>query len=122
MKLIMTLGLLAAINVNAGTIKEYDSDALDLLYTVFTYCPKEFAEAMDGANRIGKATFSSPRPASSFGPIKEIYTISTVGGGYAPFFESYEVATLTIEKESIPDESFPDIPTGWKTTCTVHRN
>lgn len=118
-KIILLIGLLVSTMGYASTEKNFDDDALELLTAVFNYCPVEFIQAMKGANRVGEAQYSSPR-SDPGGPFKQTYTIKTIGGGYAPPFENYDVATLTINRVTVVEEHHvPDQPTIWKTSCTL---
>ena len=98
---------------HASEAWEYDSKATHLLTTVFENCPIQFIQAMRGADRVGKASYSSDRTG-------QWVTLTTVGGGYAPTFESYEVATLKISKVREPENNHvPDMPDQFKVSCDL---
>lgn len=119
--LLVALSLFGSVAAHAADYVEYDWNAKDLLTTVFTSCPKEFAEAMEGANSVKKAEFELSLSAD--GTAARTYTITTSGGGFAPTFRSYDVATLEIKIESVPENfHIPNKPPEWKTTCTVTKH
>ena len=94
--------------------KDFDGDATQLLSAVFNNCPIQFIQAMKGANRVGKASYAADRN-------KEVYEITTVGGGYAPTFQTYPVAVLKIYREVVTETLVaPDKPTHWKVQCELN--
>jgi len=107
-------------NAQAGTEKEFDRNATELLSVVFNHCPIHFIQAMDGANRVGKAHWHSYSD-DEIGTTTEVYTIVTVAGGYAPSFKSFDVATLRITRKIVnkPSHGGVDRPSKWNTTCKL---
>ena len=113
-KIILVSSLLFAfLSANANETKQFDTDSLQLLTAVFNNCPVQFIQAMKGANRVGKASYSSDRQGES-------YSITTVGGGYAPSFQSHAVATLEIVRTVARDTTHvPNRPTQWTVSCQL---
>jgi len=101
-------------SANASETKQFDSNSLQLLNAVFANCPIQFVQAMKGANRVGKATYTSDRPG-------ETYIITTFAGGYAPSFDSYPVSTLKITRTVVRDGGpiAADRPTQWNVSCQL---
>ncbi len=94
-------------------VKQFDGNSLQLLNAVFNHCPIQFIQAMKGANRVGMARYTADRPG-------ETYEITTVGGGFSPSLESYNVATLKINRNVIPGRlDVPDKPTQWSVSCEL---
>ncbi len=103
----------------AETSYDYDAKSTELLSVVVNHCPIQFIQAMAGANRVGKAAFSE---STKEGVVSREYTIVTVAGGYAPSFQSYDVATLKIARQTVNRPSHgvaTDRPTQWNTTCKL---
>jgi len=92
---------------------EFDHKAIQLLNRVFNSCPVEFIQAMRGADSVGKASFSSDRTG-------EKISLTTVGGGFAPTFQFFDVSTLVITRTRIIEENPPpDAPAQFRVTCSL---
>lgn len=104
----------------SSTTFDYDQKTLELV-NVLSKCQTEYEEAMEGANRIGSASFSEPRPADSDFRVST-FTIVTVkgGGGFEP--QPEEVAKLKIKRTTDSRSQIPDRPAKVTYECEVTRD
>jgi hypothetical protein len=114
-KITLTFVLFVFANLgNASTIKDFDSDALQLL-TASSHCPAEFVEAMEGADRVGRAKYIDDRRRGR-------YTITTVRQEEGPNYETRDVATLKITRTRVRSKGkASNQRASWSIDCDIIR-
>lgn len=111
-QIVFATALIGSLSLSANETKTFNDDSLQLLNAVYLNCPIQFIQAMKGANRVGTASYRSTENSQT-------YELTTVAGGYAPSFQSYDVATLKIFRTVVPSPSIPDKPTQWNIRCDL---
>ena len=114
--ILILMSLMMGFSANASTLKTFDADALFLLNSIQKNCKAELSKAMKGAQRIGEATYISPKPVNDVH--KQEFTLTTVRGGHWPEFKVEKVNVLKISRAAYPPHRM-DAPLIYETTCDV---
>lgn len=103
------------------TSKDYTVSEVELLNAVFTNCPIQFIQAMEGAKTVGKASRTEDKHYSF-----SEYKITTMGFESNHDFIGYDVATLTITtKRDVPEaqpRAMDPAGTPWQVNCELVRH
>ena len=108
---LVIVGVIMIHSVQASEFYDYDAKAVDLLNKVFSSCPIQFIQAMKGADRVGKVSYSSDRPG-------EWITLTTVTGGSWGGPQIREIATLKISR-LYRHNTTPDNPVQFDVHCAL---